>query len=423
MSEDPPFKPPRALAPIPGVGASRGLAPIPEEPTQQRRRGAVPPIPSGVTSRPSTAAAKDKSDKVVSKDRWALRYQGNAGVLNDSNVNTAIPLEPVIELDTIKPLTVLFWQDTQYPQPSHEAHSQTFFEYLFDGTSQSGSGLAMDRFRLSETDTDMPYSGLIYVAVGPADGNIRRELQSTTSRTIAIRWGGSSYMEWTVDAWESESDGGVDYVVITATATDSLINETDGPLEDGEGVELEVRGLKVANAAVRARVTYTAGKLVDVSFDCDWIGGFTLHASRLEIGRVPYAPDTAIGYNDAPVDVAATVMANAPSATELLQLTVPVAAVAIDAYRELVIPPLARKLNLLLRYGNEGAPGDAPLGQLFVAFVGRHDRSLSYIDAMSAREALFGVGLVVPAGATQLILSNRSTDPSIELGVVWALGS
>lgn len=401
--------------------AGRGLAPIPDEPSQHRRRGAVPPVPEQVR-RPATAAKEQKTEKVAPKDRWALRYQGNAGVQNDVNYNVGIPLEPVVELDTIKPLTVLFWQDRQYPQPPNEHTERTYHYYVFDATAQDGPGIQSGRVRLQEQDESQPSSAMIYVEVPPTDGNLRQELMQTTQRSIELRWG-DSYMEWTIDSWTAETDGGIDYVALSVLPVGDLVNESDGPLEDAEALQLVLKGLKVPNAAVRARVTYTAGKLVDVSFDCDWVGGFTLHASRLELSRVTYAPDTAIPYVDAPVDIAATIVANAPPTEELLQLTVPVEGVEIDSFREVLVPPLARKVNLLLRYGNEGAPGDAPLGQLFVAFVGRHDRSLSYIDAMSAREALFGVGLLVPAGATKVMLSNRSADASVELGLLWHLGS
>ena len=97
-------------------------------------------------------------------------------------------------------------------------------------------------------------------------------------------------------------------------------------------------------------------------------------------------------------------------------------AVAIDETYRLVVPSLARRVSLIALYGNEGAPGDAPLGELFITFISAAGNAIAYIDAMSAREALFGLGLPIPNGTREVGLSNRSDDASVRLGAVWHLG-
>jgi hypothetical protein len=150
-----------------------------------------------------------------------------------------------------------------------------------------------------------------------------------------------------------------------------------------------------------------------------------VHADRLEIARVVFAPDTTRPYLDAAVEISATVLADAPRPGGSISLTVPPVAVPRptgERFYAFPIHALARRVNLLLKYGNdEDVPGDAPLGQIFLAFVGKYDRSLCYIDAMAAREALFGAGLPVPSGVSKLVVSNRSLDDSVQIGVVWRL--
>lgn len=426
MSE-PPFKPPHRLAPIPGVGSpARGVVPVPPVADTPRKRVAIPPVPTSQPRRPADAATPVEEEPTP-LDRWGFRYTGPVGAAADVEV----PLEPVVELPDMAPLTVLFWQDTQYPQPANVPASQTFASYFFDELITAPDGdFAFNRVRLDqdgEGGAMQPEAGTIWIG-NPSAPGAAAVLSFLETKAPPFRFeiryarggvgGDPCFLRWSVNSWEVGDDAGIGFLRLQVT---SEASDRDMAMENMESVELVALGFERPNAAVRARVTYTAGKLKDVSFDCDWVGAFALHASRLEISRVGYAPDTSLEYFDAPVDIAATVMADAPPAKSLLQLTVPIADVEPDEFRELLIPSRARRVNLLLRYGDEGASGDAPLGQLFLAFAGRQGRAVTYIDAMSAREALFGVGLPVPAGAVKLVLSNRSPDTSVQLGVIWQL--
>ena len=414
MSE-PPFKPPHRLAPIPGVGSSaRGVVPVPPVAETPRKRGAIPAAPTSQPRRPADAAVAVEEESTP-KDRWAFRYTGLVGAGGENNPE--VPLEPVVELPDIRPLTVMFWQDTQFPQPAQPPSYTLPNQYLFEDQTDA-TGINDGRLRFNAALPGAADVTQIFVA--KFDNTMAAVLEgwliANTQLTMEITYGAQSYFSFAITGYTSESN----YLVLEVEHEGSLMHELD-TLENDTVLTLQTTGLRRPNAAVRARIKYTAGKLTDVSFDCDWVGSFTLHASRLEISRVGFAPDTSFPYFDAPVDIAATVMADAPPAKSLLQLTVPIADVEPDQFRELLIPSRARRVNLLLRYGDEGASGDAPLGQLFLAFAGRQGRAVTYIDAMSAREALFGVGLPVPAGAVKLVLSNRSPDTSVQLGAIWQL--
>lgn len=415
---DGPYKPPHRPA-----SAGGGHAPIPPVPVAARRRGAIPAAPVQLPRRPVEPDEPTQADATTPQDRWAFHYRGNAGVIGGEQETTEIAFKPAVELPEGRPLTVLFYQDTQTPQPPHVPTSQTFGYYVFDGTSTDGDGLTLGRFRLSSPDEEQPESSIIYLAFPPADGNAKQFLERNVEPQIEIRWG-SSYMLWTITEWEVVTESGVDRLVLSVSNTDSLVNETDGPLEDAEAADVELRGLQIPNAAVRARVRYRLGKS-EVQFDCDWAGGFQVFADRLELARVPFQTDTTMPYNDAAVEIAATVLADAPRPGGSLALTVPPVSVPTptgDRFVEFPIHAYARRVNLILKYGNDPeSPGDVPLGQIFLAFVGKFDRSLCYIDAMAAREALFGAGLQVPSGVSKLVVSNRSDDDSMQIGVVWRL--
>lgn len=417
---DSPFRPPTKLGPATsGVPVQRpGMVPVPPEREQQRRRGAIPTTAPVLPGRPRDVTVQD-GETVAPLDRWAYHHRDKAGPREDEEA----AFSPAIELEEIRPLVVLFYENTQTNQPPGPLDSSNFSYYVFDGTSTGDGGLGPGKFRTNEVDENQPVSTLIYVALPPSDGNLKSFLDSHIERTLSLQWG-SSYADFTVDAYEVQHDDGtdIDYLVLTTTPTDSLINETDGPLDDGEACTLVAGGLRVPNARARARVRYRAGKS-DVQFDCDWSGGFLVHADRLELSRVTFAPDVTLSYYDAPIEIAATVLADAPPPAAGLALTVaPMPVDAEGGMRELPVPAIARRVNLLLKYGNDpDVPGDAPLGQLFLAWVGKYDRSLCFIDAMSAREALFGVGLPVPFGVSKLVLSNRSDDDTVEMGVLWQL--
>ncbi len=420
-------KPPRHPA-----EAGGGHAPIPPVPVAARRHGAIPSAPPGIPRRPTE---DDKHDKTKPVDRWAFKYRGNAGQpsRDDSDEEPGIAFDPAIELPEARALTVLFYQDTQTtqtPNPPQEADSL----YTYDATAFNAVAIALGHVRLNRDpeESDQFTATQIYVAIPNVDGDFAWFLRQVLEPTIEIRWGMSyatgSYMAFTIDAWEVLDEGGVSYLSLQVTPVDHVINGPDGPIEDAEEVRIVIKAKLIPNAAVRARVTYRNGKS-EVSFECDWSGGFQVFADRLELARVPFAPDPTTPYNDAAVDIAATVLADAPRPGGSLSLTITPVAVPTptgDRFMEIPIHPFARRVNLIIKYGNdpddEEAPGDAPLGQIFLAFVGKFGRSLCYIDAMSAREALFGPGLPIPAsGVTKLVVSNRSADDSMQIGVVWRL--
>lgn len=91
--------------------------------------------------------------------------------------------------------------------------------------------------------------------------------------------------------------------------------------------------------------------------------------------------------------------------------TFPTVAVDSQGSASFPVPAQARKLRCALRWGEEsGSTPDAPLGQYFFAFINRSFGPLGWIDAASAREALFGDGVFVPPGTHAVQFDNRSPD-------------
>jgi hypothetical protein len=177
----------------------------------------------------------------------------------------------------------------------------------------------------------------------------------------------------------------------------------------------------VVNGAALARVTYIAGLSGKVHFDCDWMGGFLVLAQKLDIARVAYRPDAiTCAYGAQPISIGANVAIGGPRPPHAPTYTVPPAAVAIGATRVVPLPLFARRVQLLTIYGDGGASGDIPSGQLFLAFMSSAGGVLQWIDALSARE-VFGGGLSVPHGAVSVALTNRSADASVCLGAIFHL--
>lgn len=428
---DSPFKPPGRIG---AAGESAqpqrpGMVPTPPVAPQQRKRGAIPGgAPLARPVRPANVLSESGEDQAAT-DRWAYNYTGNAAAgappSEDGGFDSIPPFKPAIELPEPRPLTVLFYQDVQAVQVSTEPISQNFNGvYTFDDSAQNADGLAPGRFRVSETDTDQPYSSFIYLALPePWETSPTDFLDRATQPKIRISYGGDSYFYSKINEWEI-IDGTPRVLQLTVDSIDAFVNETDGPLDDAQAVGVEFDGLRIPNAAVRARVRYRSGPS-DITFDCDWAGGFQVYAERLEIQRVAFQPDVQIPFADAAVTISATVQADAPRPGGSLSLTViPVRVPTLTGKRFYSFPvhSLARRVCLMLKYGaSEDLPGDAPLGQIFLAFVGKFGRSLCYIDAMSAREALFGAGLPIPAGTSQLVVSNRSDDDTMLIGLIWRL--
>lgn len=437
---DSPYKPPTR----PGSGGMH--APIPSVPVAARRHGAIPSAGVQLPRRPLDVGEIDDEAKQAEPPKsWAYQYRGNAGPMAPDNpsmpggggddvIADEFPLKPAIDLPEARPLAVQFYQDTQTAQPTNVPTSQGYSSFYDDAGIEPDAGdFEFDRLRLDDTSEGgvmQPDAETIWIANSAAPGSplVKTFLEENAPPfQIEIRYlrggvgGAPCALRWTVNSWEEGLDDDVGFLSLSVTP---LSSDRDQPMTSMDAIDIEVFGFQIPNAAVRARVRYRSGKS-EVQFDCDWSGGFMVHADRLEISRVPFAPDTSRPYIDAPVEVSATVLADAPRPGGSISLTVPPVAVPRPTGERFYVFPiyaLARRVNLLLKYGDDpDAPGDAPLGQIFVAFVGKYDQSLCYIDAMSAREALFGPGLPVPAGVSKLVVSNRSDDDSMRIGVVWRL--
>jgi hypothetical protein len=175
-------------------------------------------------------------------------------------------------------------------------------------------------------------------------------------------------------------------------------------------------------ADVRAVVTFSAGESRQLVFRCDWHGGVLLHAQSVSVELESFGADPLVSFVTFPVDVAATLALDAPRPPKAPTLTYQPTIVADAATRAIELPAAAQRVGLLLRYGEPvGSPADAPLGQIFVTFVDRLGTSMGWIDAQNAREALFGDGMPIPAGANRAVLSNRS-GWDVALGAVFHLG-
>lgn len=425
---DSPYKPPHVPR-----GAGGGHAPIPPVPVAARRAGAIPAAPVALPRRPVEGEAEqEQAERTDPAERWAFSYRGNAGVTLSEGGSEETAFKPAVELPEAHPLTVLFYQDTQTVQTPNVPTAQTFGSYTFDQvtTEPDGGDLDLTRLRLDEANFDQPTAGVIWIANPSAPGAslVKTFLQANAPPfQIEIRYarggvgGEPCKVRWTINEWEEGQDESVGFLRLEVTP---LSSDIDMPMDDLEAITIEVFGFEIPNAAVRARVRVRNGKS-ESQFDCDWAGGFQVLADRLELSRVRFSPDTALPYSDGAIDISAQVIADAPRPGGSLSLTVSPLAVPSPTgvrFAEYPIHPFARRVNLMLKYGNDpDAPGDAPLGQIFLAFVGKFGRSLCYIDAMSAREALFGAGLPIPAGVSKLVVSNLSTDDTMQIGVLWRL--
>lgn len=69
------------------------------------------------------------------------------------------------------------------------------------------------------------------------------------------------------------------------------------------------------------------------------------------------------------------------------------------------VPAFARRVRAHFLYED---PPDAPLGQWFFAFVSPRGETLGWIDAASAREALFGAGLWLPSNTAGVVFTNKA---------------
>lgn len=413
-----PYKPPGRLGPAAGSPAPQrpGMVPIPPERAQQRRRGAIPGgAPLTLPQRPAETTGDD-SEQVSPQTRWAYHFQGNAGARD-----SVTAFKPVIELPEARPLAVQFYADPSVPQPAQAAPESRTDAYIYDATLGDGGQLdGQLRFdSAGQTDATQVYLAVEHSGYIPGDPTVKDWFDAHTAVELEVQYE-SSWFRFSVDSIELTDDGGVAVLYIEVTPLADDIDPGDGPIDNMQAVNVQLTGVPLPNAGARARVRYRAGKS-EVTFDCDWAGGFLVYADRFELSRVTFPLEASIDYEDGPIEIAASVMADAPRPAATLALTVQPQLVGVDESIEIPVHPFARRVNLLAKYGNAGAPGDAPLGQFFLAWLNKLNLSLGYIDAMSAREALFGPGLPVPFGVDTLVLTNRSADASVRLGVIWRL--
>lgn len=203
-----------------------------------------------------------------------------------------------------------------------------------------------------------------------------------------------------------------------------ILSVPEFPIPQAVGVNLyrSDRQATLYNSDVKCRVVYGAGRSGQMTFDCDWRGGFTVHCTRLSVSAVGYKLPS-VGAYQAATDVilSATAGLNATRPAHPPTYTYLPEEVAASAIRQIEIPELARRVSLITRYGTLGSAGDAPLGQLFVSFADAQGVALAWIDASTTRGVVFGDGLALPAGARYIGLSNDSAT-ALDMGAVFHLG-
>jgi hypothetical protein len=382
-----------------------GAPPIaPEDPV--RPHGYVPPEQHVLPSTRPKAKSGDKPK--ADQDLWTFKYSGASGA------NGSVVAFPVIELPKPRPLTVQFYQDTALRAPEQTLGIETLATLQYD-SSQVDADPADGDFRL----IDLGGGSFVLVSY------------THFSPTLPLTGPGTEIQLSNITGQARFAINAVDTSNPTHERVElTLIVESPaGVLTMAPGTTCLFSRLLftpaydvIPNAGVRARVTYSAGSAEDIQFLCDWSGALQLMASRVLIERVTVKTDGAIDFQAQPVKIAAIVLAGGDRPGTLPTLTELTEAVPVDETYRLIVPSLARRVSLIALYGNEGAPGDAPLGEFFIAFISSAGNAIAYIDAMSAREALFGAGLPIPNGTREIGLSNRSDDASVRLGAVWHLG-
>jgi hypothetical protein len=204
-----------------------------------------------------------------------------------------------------------------------------------------------------------------------------------------------------------------------------VLSVPEFPIPQAVGVNLfrSDRQATLFNSDVKCRVVYGAGRSGQMTFDCDWRGGFVVHCTRLEVRAVGYKlPPIVDPYQAATqVILSATAGLNGARPAHPPTYTYLPETVAAAGLRQIEIPELARRVALITRYGTLGSSGDAPLGQLFVSFADATGEALAWIDASNTRAVVFGEGLALPAGARYIGLSNDSAS-AIDMGAIFHLG-
>lgn len=361
------------------------------------------------------AAKGGKSDGAAADARYFFgnRYDGLAGA---EGLETE--MIPIIELAAVAPIALQFVQDVSVGAVGAGAGFESLdLAFTFDEAIEEvdpGPGkLRINnspenalRLIASRTDVDLNDNWLQYFTAGHSAMQVR----------LAWGVGNVNHVDWEVEAVEEFPD----YLIFVFAALGSA-DITTSIGESGGEVILFVTGTPPPppppNASVRARLVYSAGTSGNLSVDLDWAGGCVVHAKKLSVSRVNYAYDPRHPYLDNTIRVALTVCPGAPHSPHSPTFTLLPMPVLPEAERVIAIPPLARRLSLLVLY----ELGDAPLSQLVLVFLSRNGDQLHFIDALSTRDALFSDGIPIPTGAASLVLSNRSADTGVQLGAMFHL--
>lgn len=362
------------------------------------------------------AAAKGKSGDVYFLGN---RFDGMAGA--EGAVNDSIQQ---VEFDRVTPVALSFWFDPSVHGADPVGNDQSSNDFVFS-TSHSDSDPGSGKLRLSAGLDDSvrlfvnPTGTLLQSFAIAHSNSLRGSLLDgvfPASTRLSLTWQTSGDFN-TIEYQPVGVEVVGNYLRFTLSPTNTPGYTT--PLANLQQVTLLLTAPKPPpNPAVQARVTYSAGTAGNLTFDCDWAGGLVLHAKRLSVSRVNVPLDPRRRYGDGLISAAVTACPAAPHSPHAPSLTYLPLLVDPTATRLIAIPPLARRVSLLTIY----ELGDAPLQFFQVAFVTRRDESVAWIDAKSARNALFGEGLPIPPGCTTLALQNRSEDADAQLGAVFHLG-
>lgn len=434
------------------------MVPIPPESPPSPGRTFIPDESTRLPHRPKDAKQPNSTNAKL----WTFRYEGDSGP--DLDVVEFTP----IELQTAELVTVQFNQDTSPEMRSESRFVENgagvvvlaYFNYddsVLDEAPADGQfrllPVGPGQFKLllglsADPASEGEGSGGWYTSIlgGPANaevpgpftnyGPIDENPHLLEGTHLIIH---SSTQDQVVGAVGTPQDGHKSWVYVITGVDSTLPNKVDFdlelvseaypgvPLPDNELAHIllvipqaptEVK----PNAAIRARVRYSVGSSDDIEVNCDWRGKLQVMAKRISLERVTVVADREAPFEPHRVRLSAVAMVGGSPPLLPLTLTDPGALVLSGASRTLDIPLHAARLSILLRWGLElDDPGDAPLGQVFVAFVTEAGNAIGFVDAMSSREALLGEGVPVPAGAVQAILSNRVPDADLRLGAVWHL--
>ena len=384
------------------------------------KKGIVPTpdqFETGVPRASAKAAAKAKtSTPGVKSGQLGQRYDGKLG---GAEGNTE-PMLTLVEFDGVRSVTVQLHQQTRLPPddpltvPQPDLSSNVLF-FNYDDTPEDTDpgGIAPNAFRFS---TDKLKLYLSKDATNQAAWDLEEYLGGATKIRL---WFSAELILTIGDDIVERAD---DYEIPLGGFGASLASlPGDGFLTEVYGLTPQPPATYYPNASARAVVRVRSGQAGEIEFECDWAAKFEVLAQTIEIDRRSFRPNGAKSYVDTTVSLKAAVSLEGAGSSFAPVLTMPPLGVsASNGERTYDIPQLARRVSLLTKYPD--APGgDVPLAQIFLAFATPFEGAMGYIDALSARDALFGDGMPIPHGAYQIVLTNASpTD--LYLGLLFHLG-